>query len=110
MPTHPDDFVSLEALPCVMAFLQANEAMETFHSLCRLAGECYPDLLRLEATLLEDLMALRPLLVVLTAVLPNGYPLDRAKRQERCFHSRVVDVRPRDGLRFLAWELDFARG
>jgi hypothetical protein len=76
-------------------FLRTHEAEDAFRTVCALARECYPDLVRLDADLIDDPDEEDRQYVLLLVTLPKGYPVARALEHQRHFHERLVlDVPP----------------
>jgi hypothetical protein len=79
----------------VSSFLRQNDAQTEFQTVCKLARQCFPELVSLQARLQEDVDEAGRLRVVLHVALPEAHPLDLLLGQTRQYHAQFVEQVPR---------------
>jgi hypothetical protein len=78
----------------VQEFLDHHDLEADFRTICALVKECFPDVLRLEAALREDVDEPDRFRILLSATLPAEYPLELHLVQNRRYHERLVQAIP----------------
>jgi hypothetical protein len=76
----------------VQEFLDHHDLEANFRMICELVKDCFPDALRLQAALREDVDEPGRFRILLSATLPAEYPLDRHMVQNRRYHERLVQT------------------
>src|SRR2546425_11954378 len=86
--------VPLTITPQAAEFLRKHAAEEAFRTICELARECLPDLVRLHARLENDWDEPGIQYVVLDATLPRNHPYDQLREQKKRLYQREADRLP----------------
>jgi hypothetical protein len=84
--------VPLTITPEATEFLRKHQAEEAFRTICDLARECFPDLVRLDARLENDWDQPGVHYVELAETLPKDYPYDQFQVQRRRLYQRQAEV------------------
>src|SRR5437867_2121028 len=86
--------VPLTITPEAAEFLRKHQAEEAFRTICDLARECFPDLVRLHARLENDWDEPGIQYVVLDETFPREYPSARLREQENRLYQREAELFP----------------
>jgi len=86
--------VPLTITPEAAEFLRKHQAEEAFRTICDLARECFPDLVRLHAQLENDWDQPGVQYVELEETLPKNYPLEQLRVQQQRLYQRQAELVP----------------
>ena len=84
--------VPLTITPEAAEFLRKHQAEEAFRTICDLARECFPDLMRLHAQLKNDWDQPGVQYVELDETLPKDYPFEQLHAQQRRLYQRQAEL------------------
>jgi hypothetical protein len=91
----------------VQEFLDHHDLEADFRIVCDLVKDCFPDALRLETALREDVDEPGRFRILLIATLPADFPLERHLVQNRRYHERLVQTIPLSHCPYFALLTDF---
>ena len=91
----------------VQEFLDDHDLEADFRTICELVKDCFPDALRLQAALREDVDEPGQFRILLSAMLPAEYPPEQHLVQNRRYHERLVQTVPLSHCPYFAQLTEF---
>ena len=88
-------------------FLKNHDAVDDFGKLCEIVRECFPQLVRLDTRLEQDVYEAWRVQLVLVVCLPVGCSFESLKPQQAEYYQRYLETVPRSKIPLFNLTFDF---